>query len=614
MSCCNSLNFFQQKTTTTSASSTIVPTSSKITPSKGIIDYIGLTKPTDDSKPRWSTPIPKYEEFSTKQLRKTQFNLWRQAFWKKIKGKVIIKAKISGSIGLESEKRGFSFGSPPDLFSVDNLEQITSLFQYSAHDPRVKAIFIEIESLNCGYAKLQEIRRAMNYFRQSGKKIIAYTSAGAEKELYLSLECDEFYIPPDGGLDLRGFSGSATFLRGVFDKIGIEPQVQRIGKYKSFGDTFNRTEISEAQREVISSLLMESSDFWIDTVAKDKNKTREEMIKLWEDTGIKTPYEYRNMGLCDGVKYLDQVEAMIKEKYREEYSPSYVAQFFGSIQDLIKRRDNSSTEEYAMLVNTRDEDTNQDYDLSKEFSKNPRRSMPENVELSEDDEKEKKEKERKEMFVKAIKARKTPKFLLAGLYLKKMRAGSLILDGLKMKQVNGGGARIAVINAVGGIQSGKSGNSGLTGKSLGSDTLIEMVRMAKLDNGIKGVVLRVDSPGGSALASDLMWREIRALSKEKPVIASMVDVAASGGYYISMACDLILAEEFTITGSIGVVTSKFNLQKLNEKIGYNTEVISRGRYAEILASNRGFTDEEAAYFEEGAQKAYRSFITKGLNC
>jgi protease-4 len=183
-----------------------------------------------------------------------------------------------------------------------------------------------------------------------------------------------------------------------------------------------------------------------------------------------------------------------------------------------------------------------------------------------------------------------------------------------MKQVNGGGARIAVINAVGGIQSGKSGNSGLTGKSLGSDTLIEMVRMAKLDNGIKGVVLRVDSPGGSALASDLMWREIRALSKEKPVIASMVDVAASGGYYISMACDLILAEEFTITGSIGVVTSKFNLQKLNEKIGYNTEVISRGRYAEILASNRGFTDEEAAYFEEGAQKAYRSFITKGLNC
>jgi hypothetical protein len=251
----------------------------------------------------------------------------------------------------------------------------------------------------------------MNYFRQSGKKIIAYTSAGAEKELYLSLECDEFYIPPDGGLDLRGFSGSATFLRGVFDKIGIEPQVQRIGKYKSFGDTFNRTEISEAQREVISSLLMESSDFWIDTVAKDLNKTRDEMIKLWQDTGIKTPYEYRNMGLCDGVKYLDQVEMMIKERYREDYSPSLLAKFFGGIQDLIKRRENSSTEEYVNLVNSRDDDINQDYDLNNEFSKNPRRLIPENViEISEVDEKEKKENEKKEMFIKSIKARKTPKF------------------------------------------------------------------------------------------------------------------------------------------------------------------------------------------------------------
>jgi len=469
--------------------------------------------------------------------------------------------------------------------------------------------------LNCGYAKLQEIRRVMHYFKQSGKKIYAYCSAGAEKELFLSLECDEFYIPPDGGLDLRGFSGAATFLRGVFDKIGIEPQVQRIGKYKSFGDTFNRTSISEAQREVISSLLMESSDFWIDSVSSSLNKSREDTLKLWDEQGIKTPYDYRDLGLCDGVKYLDQVEAMIKDKYREEYSPSFIARFFTGIQDFFKRSENSTIQEFANLVNTRDASEFQDYDLSNEFIKNPRRQIPEFIETideekKKEDEKLLKEKQKKEMFVKAVKARKTPNYFPAGMYLKKMRAGSAILDGLKIKQVLGGSGRIAIINAVGGISSGKSGNSGLQGKSLGSDTLIEMVRMAKADSGIKGVVLRVDSPGGSALASDLMWREIRALCKEKPVVASMVDVAASGGYYISMACDKILAEEFTITGSIGVVTSKFNLEKLNEKLGYNTEVISRGRYAEILASNRGFTEEEAAYFEEGAQKAYKSFTSK----
>ena len=197
---------------------------------------------------------------------------------------------------------------------------------------------------------------------------------------------------------------------------------------------------------------------------------------------------------------------------------------------------------------------------------------------------------------------------------------------------------------------------------------------------MKAVVIRVDSPGGSALASDLMWREIRALSKEKPVIASMVDVAASGnlsftstysilscvpshstrsarsqvshvnylgGYYIAMACDEIVAEELTITGSIGVVSSKFNAKELNDKIGFGVDAISRGRYAEVntarfavfftaihspsssshmplsffllssslptkqvLSTSRGFTEEEDTYFADSARKAYVSFITK----
>lgn len=107
-----------------------------------------------------------------------------------------------------------------------------------------------------------------------------------------------------------------------------------------------------------------------------------------------------------------------------------------------------------------------------------------------------------------------------------------------------------------------------------------------------------------------MWREIRELSSVKPVVASMVDVAASGGYYISMACDEIVAEELTVTGSIGVVTSKFNLEALNNRLGFSSETLSRGRYAEVLSSSRGFTTEEEEYFELGAQKAYSSFITK----
>jgi ClpP class serine protease len=135
-------------------------------------------------------------------------------------------------------------------------------------------------------------------------------------------------------------------------------------------------------------------------------------------------------------------------------------------------------------------------------------------------------------------------------YLRKMRKANRLIAGQRVVEVRAG-PRIAVINAVGGINTGKSSKGGPTGQSLGSDSLISLVRRARRDSNVKAVVLRIDSPGGSALASDLMWREIRLLSKAKPVVASMVDVAASGGYYIGMACDKIVAEEFTVTGSIG---------------------------------------------------------------
>lgn len=194
-------------------------------------------------------------------------------------------------------------------------------------------------------------------------------------------------------------------------------------------------------------------------------------------------------------------------------------------------------------------------------------------------------------------------------YLKKLSRGSKIFRGLQVKETPAG-PRIAVISAAGGISTGKSSKTGLNGQTLGSDSLIAQVRQAKADSGVKAVVIRVDSPGGSALASDLMWREIRQLARVKPVVASMVNVAASGGYYISMACDYILAEELTITGSIGVVTSKFNVEELNKRIGYGVETVSKGRYAEVLSSSRGFTAEEEQYFADGAVSAYTSFITK----
>lgn len=173
----------------------------------------------------------------------------------------------------------------------------------------------------------------------------------------------------------------------------------------------------------------------------------------------------------------------------------------------------------------------------------------------------------------------------------------------------GGKKKIAVIRAAGAITSGKNGSSPVTGSTIGSDSIIELVNRARDDESVKAVILRVDSPGGSALASDVMFDAISKLSAKKPVIASMVSVAASGGYYMSMG-QTIVCESAAITGSVGVVTAKLSLADLYKKIGFNKETLSVGKYAELEIDTRTFNRDEAAYFRAGTERAYKSFVSK----
>ena len=168
--------------------------------------------------------------------------------------------------------------------------------------------------------------------------------------------------------------------------------------------------------------------------------------------------------------------------------------------------------------------------------------------------------------------------------------------------------KIALVYAVGTIMSGESSISLFGGETLGSDTIVKALRQARDDESVAAIVLRVDSPGGSALASDLIWREIAQI--EKPVIATMGDVAASGGYYISMGCDRIFAEPGTLTGSIGVVGGKIALGGLYEKLGLKTDVISRGRNSGILSGEDRFTDSEREVWKRQLEETYRQFTTK----
>src|SRR3954468_1164028 len=172
------------------------------------------------------------------------------------------------------------------------------------------------------------------------------------------------------------------------------------------------------------------------------------------------------------------------------------------------------------------------------------------------------------------------------------------------------GPRIAIIYASGMIASGQSSYDAPSGQVVGSDTLIEYLRKARADNSIKAIVLRIDSPGGSAIASDIIWREVMLTRGVKPVIASMSDVAASGGYYIAMAAHAIVAEPATLTGSIGVVMLKFVVDGTLKKIGMNVEGVTSGRSAGLYSPVHVFTPEERAKVQEQMQATYDTFVEK----
>lgn len=170
--------------------------------------------------------------------------------------------------------------------------------------------------------------------------------------------------------------------------------------------------------------------------------------------------------------------------------------------------------------------------------------------------------------------------------------------------------KIAIIYGTGAIMSGESGSSLLGGSVMGSHTIVRALKKAADDETVKAIVFRVNSPGGSAMASDLIWRQVRQVRKQKPVIASMGDTAASGGYYVSMGCDKIYAEAGTLTGSIGVVGGKMALSGLYDKIGLTTEVISRGKHSGMLSMDSPFTDTERQVWKEYMEEIYETFTSK----
>ncbi|KAH9778361.1 serine protease SPPA [Citrus sinensis] len=422
-----------------------------------------------------------YEKFSAWKIFTVKLRMLVAFPWERVRKGSVLTMKLRGQIADQLKSR-FSSGL--------SLPQICENFVKAAYDPRIVGIYLHIEPLSCGWGKVEEIRRHVVDFKKSGKFIIGYVPVCGEKEYYLACACEELYAPPSAYFSLYGLTVQASFLGGVLEKVGIEPQVQRIGKYKSAGDQLTRKTMSEENCEMLTALLDNIYGNWLDKVSSTKGKRKEDIERFIND-GVYKVERLKEEGFITNVLYDDEVISMLKERLGVQKDKNL---------PMVDYRKYSGVRRWTL--------------------------------------------------------------------------------GL-----TGGGDQIAVIRASGSISRVRSPLS-LSSSGIIGEQLIEKIRKVRESKRYKAAIIRIDSPGGDALASDLMWREIRLLSESKPVIASMSDVAASGGYYMAMAAGTILAENLTLTGSIGVVTGKFNLGKLYEKIGFNKEIISRGKYAEVLAAEQ----------------------------
>jgi protease-4 len=175
------------------------------------------------------------------------------------------------------------------------------------------------------------------------------------------------------------------------------------------------------------------------------------------------------------------------------------------------------------------------------------------------------------------------------------------------------GPRIAIIYAAGEINGGRSGYDPLNGPVVGSDTLIDYIRQARRDSAVRAIVLRIDSPGGSSIASDAIWRELmiaRSERADRPIVASMSDLAASGGYYIALPAQVIVSQPSTLTGSIGIFGGKIVTGGVYEKLGAHIDSTSIGRNAEINSPARRYNPEELGKLQEQLQAFYDQFVEK----
>jgi protease IV len=400
------------------------------------------------------------------------------------------------------------------------LRTVLDAIEKATKDRRIVGIYLdgngESGSVGAGYATLKEVRQALEKFKASGKKIIAYDADWDEQSYYLGSVADTVVVNPLGAMEMNGLRAEQMFLAGALEKYGIGVQVIRVGKYKSAVEPFVLQKLSDENRQQTQRLLNDIWGEFRNTVGKSRELSPQQVQAIADNKGVLNPEEAQKSRLVDKVAYFDQVVADLKQ--------------------LTESKEDDRT--FKQI------------------------SLPTYVRVS-------------------------PKTV-----------------GIKRQSRN----KIAVIYAEGEIVSGQGGV-----RQVGGDRLASQLRRLRLDDDIKAVVLRVNSPGGSATASEVIQREVRLIREKKPIIVSMGNVAASGGYWISTYANRIFAEPNTITGSIGVYGLLLDVQKLANNNGITWDGVKTGRYADAQTISRPKTDQELAIYQQSVNRIYYQFLGKVAN-
>lgn len=420
--------------------------------------------------------------------------------------------------------------SLPGLFgeTQETLGELLGRLHKAADDDRLQGVLIHINDPDVGWGKVHELRQALARLRSRGKKTWAWLESGKLSDYLIATSCDQVVVPESGLLLLTGVRAEVTFYKKLFDWLEIQPQMLRVGEYKSAAEPYTRTEMSEEFRAEMQDLLDGLYEQIVAQIAESRRLAADQ-VRAAIDVGLLTPAQARERGLIDHVAYEDQLLSLIAGE-----------------SDQVQVR------------------------LTKGYGKR---------QVDTD-------------------------FSGFNGFLKMM---NLLMVGPEPERKTSA-PKIAVISAVGPIIQGSSLPDLFGQSTVSSATLIKAIRQARDDDTVKAIVLRVESPGGSALASDLIWHELETV--HKPFVVSMGDVAASGGYYIAMGADRIFAEPATITGSIGVVGGKLALERFLGKLGITHSIVQRGKNSGVLSLTTPFTPDEQAVMQGVLNEIYRQFTSK----